>query len=91
MHTPTEQQVLDVFAGMDREVRSVDEDLFDAGHLDSMAFVELLARIESACGVTFEIEALELDSFRTVRAIAAWIDSGRTAGLSAGTSSARTG
>lgn len=73
-HTSREHEVLGIFAGMNREVRSLDEDLFDAGHLDSMAFVELLSRLEDAYGITVDIAELELDAFRTVRSIAAWLD-----------------
>ena len=74
MHTPRQQQVLDTFAGMNREVLSMDEDLFDAGHLDSMAFIELLARLEDTCNITVSLGSLDLDAFRTVRSIAAWLD-----------------
>jgi acyl carrier protein len=78
-----EQRVLGVFAGLDREVDSVEEDLFDSGLLDSMTFVELLARLEDEFGITFRLQDLELDSFRSVRAIAAWLRAARAAAVDA--------
>lgn len=91
MHTLREQQVLDILYGMNREVLSMDEDLFDAGHLDSMAFVELLSRLEDVCDISVDISELELDAFRTVRSIAAWLEASCSSRICAPRPAAKTG
>jgi acyl carrier protein len=46
-------------------------DLFDEGVLDSLTFIELLARLEETIGMAIRFESLDLDRFRSVPAIAA--------------------
>jgi acyl carrier protein len=55
------------------EVPTVDTDLFETGILDSMAFIELLARLEQEFGTKCSMEDLDIENFRTVTRIAAFI------------------
>ena len=55
------------------EVPSVDLDLFGTGVVDSLMLVRLLASLEERFGVRVAVEELELDNFRTVRQIAAFV------------------
>ena len=55
------------------EVPSPGVDLFETGLLDSLRFVELLASLEEAFGVTVSVEEIELDDFRTTARIAEFI------------------
>jgi betaine-aldehyde dehydrogenase len=57
------------------EVASFDDDLLKAGILDSLQFVELLMRLEKEFGFTVSIEDLEIDDFRSIERIAAYIAS----------------
>jgi acyl carrier protein len=65
--------LLTVFQRLGRDVPSCDADLFEAGVLDSIGFVELLAALEQEFGFVFQLDDLEVDNFRSVRAIAAFI------------------
>lgn len=58
---------------LNREVSSAETDLFETGVLDSLAFVELLLQLELECGVTTSVEDLEVDNFRTIARIAAFV------------------
>jgi acyl carrier protein len=53
----------------------VDEDLLDTGFLDSLALIELLTAIEHEFGVELPVEELDLDTLRSVRSIASYVDS----------------
>ena len=50
-----------------------DADLFDSGVLDSLAFVELLLRLEQQFGVSVSVDDLELENFRTIERIAEFV------------------
>jgi acyl carrier protein len=65
--------VMDVFNRMNLEVPSVDTDLFDEGVLDSLTFVQLLTHLERTFGVTFSLQDLEIDHFRSMRCIADFV------------------
>jgi acyl carrier protein len=65
--------VLDVFRRIGRDVPSCDADVFETGVLDSIGFVELLAALEQQFGFVFQLDDLEVDNFRSVRAIATFI------------------
>jgi len=54
---------------MHLDVPSPTTDLFADGILDSLTFVDLLARLELEFGITVELEDTDLDAFRTVEAI----------------------
>lgn len=50
-----------------------DGDLIDGGLLDSLSLVELIFALEHEYGVTFALDALDLDAFRSVESIAAFV------------------
>ena len=56
------------------EVSSVDADLVQAGILDSLAFVELLAYIEKEFGTEISLDGIEFEDFRSVAKIAEYVD-----------------
>jgi acyl carrier protein len=56
-----------------RQVPSLDTDLIDTGLVDSLTFVEFLAQLEQEFGVQVSLEDLEIDHFRTVTRIAAFV------------------
>ena len=58
---------------LNTEVPATDTDLFDTGILDSLRFVELLAALEQAFHVRVAVEELEIDDFRTLSRIAAFV------------------
>jgi acyl carrier protein len=62
-----------LFEQMAREVSSADADLLDAGILDSMAFVDLLHHLEREFDLDVRLEDLEIDHFRSVSRIAAFV------------------
>jgi D-alanine--poly(phosphoribitol) ligase subunit 2 len=55
------------------EVASAQTDLFEEGILDSLTFVELLVKLESAYGVKVSLESLDTDRFRTLERIAEFV------------------
>ena len=68
------QQISRLFAGaLERPVPSVDLDLFEAGVLDSAAFVELLLHLELDYGVRASAADLDLDRFRSIACIADFV------------------
>ena len=58
-----------------------DSDLFDTGVLDSLAFVELLLRLEQDFGVAVSVDDLELENFRTIARIAEFVEARAAAPL----------
>jgi acyl carrier protein len=58
---------------MNLEVSSDEIDLFEAGFLDSLAFVELLVHLEREFGVTTSVDDLKVDNFKSVAHIAAYV------------------
>ena len=74
--THTQQQVTELLAThLHLEVRDAETDLLGGGLLDSLGLVELLALLEQRFDVQISLEELELDHFRTVGSIAAFITS----------------
>jgi acyl carrier protein len=72
---PTRSQVAAIFRDkLNLEVPSVEEDLFETGALDSLAFVSLLVHLEQAFEVKVSLDDLELDDFRSIARIAELID-----------------
>src|ERR1051325_2637128 len=55
------------------EIPSDDTDLFEAGILDSMSFVELLFHFENAFGITLSLAEVDFDHFRSLQKMAAFI------------------
>ncbi|PYM98878.1 MAG: methoxymalonate biosynthesis protein [Candidatus Rokuibacteriota bacterium] len=62
------------------EIPSPETDLFETGVLNSLAFVELVLHVEKEFGVKITLEQVEIDSFRSVERIAAFLldDGGAT-------------
>jgi acyl carrier protein len=56
------------------QVPSPETDLIEGGLLDSLALVELLFALEREFGVSIPLEELDIDSFRSVRTIAEFVD-----------------
>jgi acyl carrier protein len=54
------------------EVPSPNTDLFEAGILDSMAFVEVVTLLEQEFGIKVSLEDLEIENFRSIAKIAAF-------------------
>lgn len=48
-------------------------DVIEAGLLDSLTFVDLMVRLEGVFNMTIDVESVELDDFRTARAIAGYL------------------
>lgn len=68
------QQISRLFADtLDRPVPSVDLDLFEAGVLDSVTFIELLLHLELDYGVRASAADLDLDRFRSISNIADFV------------------
>jgi len=59
------------------EIPSPETDLFETGALDSMAFVELLAQIESEFGVQVALGDIEMDNFRSIEKIVGFVEARR--------------
>lgn len=57
------------------EVPSPDTDLFESGVLDSLGFVEILLQLEGEFGIKVSLDDLEIDRFRSVGKIAAFVAS----------------
>lgn len=75
MTGPTlEDDIMALFAGhLNITIPSPDADLLASGLLDSLALVELLFQLESIYGVRISLENLDLESFRSVASIAAFV------------------
>jgi len=70
------QDIGRLFAGrLHIEIPSPETDLIETGLLDSLRLVELLLYIESDLGWRLPIEDIDLDDLRSVRRIAALIES----------------
>jgi len=58
---------------MHLQVPSLDTDLINTGLVDSLMFVGFLAQLEQEFGIQLSLQDLELDRFRTVTRIAAFV------------------
>ena len=58
---------------LQRDVPTPDTDVFEAGILDSLAFVDLLAALEREFGIGIALDDLEVDNFRSVARIADFV------------------
>lgn len=58
------------------EIPSPETDLFETGVLDSLGFVELVLHLEQEFGVKITLEQVEIDHFRSVERIAAFLLNG---------------
>lgn len=84
---PEDEQLLEQqIAGLVRdvlqiEVTSSDDDLIAGGMLDSLGVVTLIAELEVDLGQELLLDEFDIESFRTVRRIAAFVvDSRQTQG-----------
>jgi D-alanine--poly(phosphoribitol) ligase subunit 2 len=72
--TQVEARITQLFAErLEIEVPSPDLDLFQAGVVDSLQFVKLLAILEEEFGFRLAVDDLEIDDFRSVRHIARFV------------------
>jgi methoxymalonate biosynthesis acyl carrier protein len=55
-----------------------DEDIFAAGYVNSLFAVQLVLWVEQTFGVPMTSEDLQIDNFRTIAAIAAFVDERRS-------------
>jgi acyl carrier protein len=62
--------------GLHLDIPSPETDLFETGVLDSLGFVELMLHLEQEFGVKLTLEEVELDNFRSVERIAAFLLNG---------------
>lgn len=68
-------RITSLFArGLNLDVPSPDTDLFDSGALDSMAFVELVARLEEEFGLDVSLSDISMDNFRSIDRIAGFVE-----------------
>ena len=78
--TALEARIGEIFRDrLNLSVPSPHTDLFEAGVLDSLSFVELLLQLENEFALKISLDDLELDNFRSIARIAAFI-AGATAG-----------
>jgi acyl carrier protein len=74
-------QIRDIFANkLAIEVSSPTVDLIDMGLVDSVSLVELLLALEQRFGMSFPLENLEMDDFRSITSIAEMIKRSRPTG-----------
>lgn len=64
---------------MNVQVPSTEADLFESGVLDSLGFVDLLARLEQEFAIKISIEDIEVENFRCVEKIAHFVAQQRVA------------
>jgi len=77
--SPIHDSLIRLFAdALHVDVPSVEIDLFDAGILDSLAFVELLLALEREFGITTALDDLEVDNFKSIDRIAQFVAAHRT-------------
>ncbi len=69
-----QQRVVQLFAEkLQIEVASNDADLIDEGLLDSLVFVDLITHLEVEFQIEISIAELEIDNFRSINQIAAFM------------------
>jgi acyl carrier protein len=67
-------ELSDLFANvLHVQVPSPDTDLLATARLDSVGMVELLLQLEKRFGLRVEMQGFEIDHFRSLRAIAAFV------------------
>lgn len=77
-----DKQALREFVGRfmrGRELRD-DEDIFATGYVNSMFAMQLVQFVEQTFGVTVDGEDLDIDNFRSIDALAGFVQRKRTAG-----------
>src|SRR5947209_12285439 len=72
--TKVEDRIAALFADrLNVQVPSLETDLIETGLVDSLTFVEFLAHLEQDFGIHVSLEDLEIDHFRTITSIAAFV------------------
>lgn len=75
--TNVEKRITSWFlAKLNLEIPFPEMDLFETGVLDSLAFVELMLHLEQEFGLKITLEQLEMDNFRSVARIGAFLLNG---------------
>ena len=59
---------------LELDVPSAETDLIEIGLMDSLTFVELLFHLEKEFGITISNDKLELDHFRSIVSIVAFLE-----------------
>jgi acyl carrier protein len=59
---------------IDLAVPSVDTDLIEQGVIDSMIVAEIVLLLERELDITIPLEELEIETFRSVRLLAAFLE-----------------
>jgi acyl carrier protein len=79
-----QQQVTALFAEkLNLDVASAETDLIEAGLLDSLALVELLAQLEESFDVSISTDDMELENFRSITSIAMFVMQRTAVGVAA--------
>jgi acyl carrier protein len=74
-----EKQIADIVRDvLQIEVASPNDDLVATGLFDSLAIVSLIAEIEVVLGYELPLDEFDVDSFRTVGRIAAFVEASRS-------------
>jgi acyl carrier protein len=72
----TAERLRDILARtLDTDVPDPETDLVQSGLLDSLALVELLVAVEQEFSITFAPDELEIERFRSLRALGELVDS----------------
>ena len=61
-----------------------DQDMFETGYVNSMFALQLVQFVEGKFGITVDSDDLELDNFRTVSAIAEFVERKKASSAVAG-------
>ena len=68
------QHLTNLFAQkLNLAVASIETDLLGSGLLDSLALVDLLVQLEHDFGLQISLDELEVDNFRSIASIAAFV------------------
>ena len=73
LHDLEERLALTLAEVLHVDVPSREADLIRTGRLDSVGLVDLLLRLERQYGVRVEMESLEIDQFRSLGSITAFV------------------
>ena len=72
-----EQRIQTVLHGrLQIDAPALDEDLFEAGILDSLSFVDMLVALEREFSIQIPLDQVDLNDFRSISRIATYVASG---------------
>ncbi len=71
------EQIRQYILSKNPEISTLDNstDIFEQRLIDSLQFVEFILHIQEISGVTIEIETIDIDNFRTIDALQAYLNS----------------